>query len=247
MFIKVYSHEFPHGIAVVDGIFHTFVREDEPARRKVHPQHGFDIVGRSSGTVLIVMRTDQLYEFLPRDDGIHGVQEFFPAGNSLTDAVFQIGECLLICRRPICFTASIAASFCVTTAGNSGWQDGTFYHIIGQKALVEIHHWIEGEPLVGIVVDQKFPVFRMTIGVADKIVQNVHSIKVTGSGSLQIYRIHTNSKSAGYHTKNKIFPFIFRPHRVHNMSRERSKPFSKTKFQKMNGEKSVWHRRTTES
>lgn len=45
---KVDSHEFPHGIAVVNGVLHTLVGQAEPALQQIHPQHGLDLDGRTA-------------------------------------------------------------------------------------------------------------------------------------------------------------------------------------------------------
>ena len=56
----------------------------------------------------------------------------------------------------------------------------SFKGIIGQKALLEIHHRIQGNPPVGIIVNQESLVFLMAVGVADQIIKDVHSVKGDG-------------------------------------------------------------------
>ena len=75
---KVDPHEFTHGIAVVNGVFHSLVGQAEPALQQVHPQHSLDLNGRTASFPTGVVRHYQGYPLVPRDDLIHDFQKFFP-------------------------------------------------------------------------------------------------------------------------------------------------------------------------
>ena len=92
---KVDPHEFPHGIAVVNGVLHTLVGQIEPALQQIHLQHSFNFNGRTASFPGGVVRHDQRYPFVPRDVLIHDLQKFFPLRFLFPAPVLHIAETFL--------------------------------------------------------------------------------------------------------------------------------------------------------
>ena len=92
---EIDSHEFPHGIAVIDRVLHPLIREGEPALQQVHPQHDLDLNRRTAPLSGWIVRDDQRYPFIPWNNLIHDLQKFFPLCLLFPTAVFHIAEAFL--------------------------------------------------------------------------------------------------------------------------------------------------------
>ena len=75
---KVDPHEFPHGIAVVNGALHALVRQAEPALQQIHPQHDFYLNGWTPAFPRRIVQPDNFHPILPWNDLLHDLLKFFP-------------------------------------------------------------------------------------------------------------------------------------------------------------------------
>ena len=96
---EVQSHELPHGIAVVDRVFNRLIRQVEPRRQQVHPEHYLDAPRRSAPVILVVVQLDHRHDFIPRRDRVHRLKKFIPLRLTLPHRVLQVRETLLLLHR----------------------------------------------------------------------------------------------------------------------------------------------------
>ena len=89
---KIDPHEFPHGVAVVNGVLHSLVEQIEPTLQQIHPQHHPDPDWQMAALSTGVVGHDQRYPFVPWDDLVHDFQEFFPLCFLLPATVLHIAE-----------------------------------------------------------------------------------------------------------------------------------------------------------
>ena len=108
---KVDPHESAHSIAVINGVFYPLVGQVEPALQQIHPQHGFDLNGWTAPFPGGVVRYDQRYPFLPRDNLIHDLLKLFPFCFLFPATVFHIAEAFLFHVLPPSFSYYITSSF----------------------------------------------------------------------------------------------------------------------------------------
>ena len=92
---EVNPYESAHGIAVIYSIRYAFIGQVEPALQQIHPKHDFDLDRRPAAFPRGVVRHDQGYSLLPRDDLVHDLQKFFPLCFLLPATVFRIDEAFL--------------------------------------------------------------------------------------------------------------------------------------------------------
>jgi hypothetical protein len=70
---EVDLQEALHGIAVIDCILDSLVRETEPVLHEIHAQHRFERDSLPATLFLDVERRNEFHPFFPRDDGFHGI------------------------------------------------------------------------------------------------------------------------------------------------------------------------------
>ena len=92
---EVDLQEVFHGVAVIDGILDSLVRETEPVLQEVHTQHCLKRDQFSAALFLDIVRRDECHPFVPRNDGFHGLQKGFTPCCSLAVCVLHGGKCLL--------------------------------------------------------------------------------------------------------------------------------------------------------
>ena len=98
---EVNACKFPHGIAVVNGVFRRGIGQVEPGLKQIHPQHFLDPHGRTATLSLGVVGFDHTNPLIPGNDLVHDFQKFFPLGFLLAEAVFDVGKCFLLhCHAP---------------------------------------------------------------------------------------------------------------------------------------------------
>ena len=96
---EVQSHELPHGIAVVDRVLNRLVRQVEPRRQQVHPEHYLNATRRTATVILVVVRLDHRHDLIPRRDRVHRLKKFVPLRLPLPHRVLQVRETLLLLHR----------------------------------------------------------------------------------------------------------------------------------------------------
>ena len=105
---EVNTCEFPHGIAVVDGILSRRIGQVEPDLKQIHPQHFLDPHGRTTALPLGIVGFDHAYPLIPGNDLVHDFQKLFPLGFLLAKAIFDVGKCFLLhCLHHHCFDGVI--------------------------------------------------------------------------------------------------------------------------------------------
>ena len=95
-FIEIQGKKAFHGIAVVDRVFHRFIRQIEPQLKQKHPEYDFDLTGWAASFPGQVIWAHNIHPFRPRENLIHLLQEFFPLRGSPPVAVFHIREIELL-------------------------------------------------------------------------------------------------------------------------------------------------------
>ena len=97
--IKRHSHEGAECLAVVDGIFKTFIAQGKPYLEKIHPKNHFKTCGGATGTVGMIVRLDQRDYVRPRNDGFHLAQKFIATSPLLLVLCLQIRKCKYLFHR----------------------------------------------------------------------------------------------------------------------------------------------------
>ena len=101
---EVNACEFPHGIAVVNGIFGRRVGQIKPNLKQIHSQHFFNAHRRTTALPLGIAGCNDTYPFIPGDDLIHDFQKFLTLGFLLAEAIFDVCKCFLLhCYAPPLF------------------------------------------------------------------------------------------------------------------------------------------------
>jgi hypothetical protein len=75
--------------------------------QQIHPQHLFNALWRTAALAAEIMRLDEVYPLIPRNDFVHDIQEFFPFRRPFPKAVFHITEALLTHSNTACAFSSI--------------------------------------------------------------------------------------------------------------------------------------------
>ena len=92
---EVDLQEVFHGIAVIDGILDSLVRETESVLHKAHTQHCLKRDQFSAALFLDIVRCNECHPFVPRNDGVHGLQKGFTPCCSLAVCALHVGKGLL--------------------------------------------------------------------------------------------------------------------------------------------------------
>ena len=101
---EVNAREFSHGIAVVNGILCCWIRQVKPDLKQIHPQHFLDSHGRTATLSLGIVRLNDSYPLIPRNNLVHDFQKFLPLGFLLAASIFHIRKCFLFhCYAPPLF------------------------------------------------------------------------------------------------------------------------------------------------
>jgi len=103
--------EAPHGLAVVDRVFGSGIREIEPMLEEVDAEHLLESQRWSTTAALRIPWLDERDQALPRDNGIHLGKEPLTAGALALVGPGDAGERALICHRK---------SRC---GGSTGWTE----------------------------------------------------------------------------------------------------------------------------
>ena len=56
------------------------LKKIEPSLKQIHPQHFLDPYGRTAAFSLGIIRFNNPYPLIPRDDLVHDLKELFPLG-----------------------------------------------------------------------------------------------------------------------------------------------------------------------
>ena len=89
---KVEVHERPHGIAVIDCIFDSSIREVKPVLHKVHTEHGFNASYGASTLTRGIIGRNNIDPVIPGNHLIHGCKEFFALGYLFSMHVLYVSE-----------------------------------------------------------------------------------------------------------------------------------------------------------
>ena len=89
---KVEVHERPHGIAVIDCIFDSSIREVKPVLHKVHTEHGFNASYGASTLTRGIIGGNNIDPVIPGNHLIHGCKEFFALGYLFSMHVLYVSE-----------------------------------------------------------------------------------------------------------------------------------------------------------
>lgn len=95
LLVEINAHERPHGIAVINGIFNSNIRQIEPDLHKVHAKH---CLNAFYGTTTLSGRIEwqnHRNPCGPWNHGIHSIEEFFAACLLWALIVFKVYERLL--------------------------------------------------------------------------------------------------------------------------------------------------------
>lgn len=102
---EVEPHEPAHRIGVVDRVLDTLIGQVEPHLKQVHPQHRGHRLGLTTSLarpIRVVVRLDQPHPHIPRDRGLHHLQEPLTLGDPSPVAVLDVSERgLLTVHTPI--------------------------------------------------------------------------------------------------------------------------------------------------
>ena len=94
---KVDAQKISHRLAVVDGVFQSFVAQAEPLLQKVHAQHQRDAQRRAAhAPAPRVVRLDQRLKLGKRHHLVHLAQELLPPRDSLLACEFGAGKADLL-------------------------------------------------------------------------------------------------------------------------------------------------------
>ncbi len=89
---KVDAHEHAEGVAIIYGLFNSFIRKIEPALQKIHSQHYFDAAWLASAFSGRIIWLNQGNPDRPGNKSIHSAKKFFSFGCSFTQTIFKIAH-----------------------------------------------------------------------------------------------------------------------------------------------------------
>ena len=93
--VEINTHEFSECIAVINGIFDTFIRKIKPYLKKIHSKHLFNSFCGSATPSVRIIWSYKFYPLIPWNNIFHYIEKFFSFGLFLSVAVFKIAKCHL--------------------------------------------------------------------------------------------------------------------------------------------------------
>lgn len=87
---EIKAQELLHGIAVINGVLYSLIRQVEPSLHQVHAEHAFYFFGRAAAFAGRVKWGNHGNPSFPWDDGIHLLEEDFSLRYALSIVVFAL-------------------------------------------------------------------------------------------------------------------------------------------------------------
>ena len=89
---KINLHEGAQGVTIVNCIFNALIRQIEPALQKIHTQHFFYALGRTTTLSAWVIRLRIRNSLISRDKIVHSPKNFFSLCGPFAKSILDIAE-----------------------------------------------------------------------------------------------------------------------------------------------------------